>query len=309
MERAVQLQDLKNRHVEESLVHSNSEIATTKKLLLASYTVAWEVAKSMKPYTEGNFIKKCINGIAKVICPDLIDTFNKIKLSPQSIQRRVNDISGLIDSTIDSKINHFVAYSLALDESTDTTDTAQLAIFIRGVNEDLAAGEYLLDVIPLKGNTKGENLFQALLRVIQNRNLYLQKLVSVTTDGAPAMIGRNKGVVSRLKSYMKDLGIQNDLKSFHCIIHQESLWSKVINMKHVMDVVIKCVNGIRSKSLKHRQFRKLLKDLGEEYEDLPYYTEVRWLSRGKMLRRFFDARNTIADFLKTEVGLFYFVTI
>lgn len=59
-------------------------------------------------------------------------------------------------------------------------------------------------------------------------------------------------------------------------------------MKHVMDVVIKCVNGIRSKSLKHRQFRKLLKDLGEEYEDLPYYTEVRWLSRGKMLRRFFD---------------------
>jgi hypothetical protein len=44
----------------------------------------------------------------------------------------------------------FVAYSIAIDESTDVTDIAQLAVFIRGVN-GLSISVELLELVPMKG--------------------------------------------------------------------------------------------------------------------------------------------------------------
>ncbi|KAJ4427918.1 hypothetical protein ANN_23928 [Periplaneta americana] len=52
-----------------------------------------------------------------------------------------------IESEVETTINQSVAYSLALDESTDRNDKAHLAIFIRGVNEHFTVSECLLDVI------------------------------------------------------------------------------------------------------------------------------------------------------------------
>jgi len=46
------------------------------------------------------------------------------------------------------------------------------------------------------------------------------------------MLGVKAGLVSRLKLKAKAYGV--DLKSLHCIIHQESLCSKKILMEHVM---------------------------------------------------------------------------
>jgi hypothetical protein len=46
----------------------------------------------------------------------------------------VNDLAGDIVCQLKEKCKDFVAYSIAIDESTNVT--AQLAVFIRGVNED-----------------------------------------------------------------------------------------------------------------------------------------------------------------------------
>jgi hypothetical protein len=45
------------------------------------------------------------------------------------------------------------AFSIALDDSTDASDTAQLTIFIRGVDADFSITEELLALHPLKGTT------------------------------------------------------------------------------------------------------------------------------------------------------------
>ena len=48
-----------------------------------------------------------------------------------------------------------------MDESTDAKDTAQLAIFIRGINSDFSIFEEFLEIVPLKGTTTGVDIFEA----------------------------------------------------------------------------------------------------------------------------------------------------
>ena len=70
-------------------------------------------------------------------------------------------------------------------------------------------------------------------------------------------------------------------------------------MNHAMDVVVGTVNFIRARGLNHRQFSKLLNET--DAPGLPYHTEVRWLSRGLVLKRFYELRSTIQDFM-LEMG-------
>ena len=67
-----------------------------------------------------------------------------------------------------------------------------------------------------------------------------------------------------------------------------------------MDPIIKAVNFIRARGLNHRQFQKFLDDLDTEHQDLAYFSEVRWLSKGNMLRRFYELRKEVALFLKNK---------
>lgn len=67
-----------------------------------------------------------------------------------------------------------------------------------------------------------------------------------------------------------------------------------------MKVVVTCTNFIKKYGLNHRQFKELCEDLESEYGDLIFYTEVRWLSRGKMLRRFYEMRKEIELFMEIK---------
>lgn len=116
------------------------------------------------------------------------------------------------------------------------------------------------------------------------------------TDGAPAMVGKNLGFVGQLKQH------NINVLSFHCIIHQEALAAKSIHLKDTMNTVTKCVNLIRGghNSLTHRQFKSFLEEVDAHYSDLTMYTEVRWLSRGKCLDRFFELRKEVTMFLENS---------
>ncbi|XP_042214955.1 general transcription factor II-I repeat domain-containing protein 2A-like [Homarus americanus] len=70
-------------------------------------------------------------------------------------------------------------------------------------------------------------------------------------------------------------------------------------MDNVMDVVIKTVNFIRARVLNHRQFNCLLEE-NENTHGLPYHTDVRWLSRGVILKRFYELRSEIHMFMEKK---------
>lgn len=78
------------------------------------------------------------------------------------------------------------------------------------------------------------------------------------------------------------------------------LCAKDLDLSCVIDPVVSAVNFIRSRGLNHRQFRQFLSELEADYSDLPYHTEVRWLSKGKVLLRFFELRDVIEIFLNEK---------
>ncbi|KAJ4430111.1 hypothetical protein ANN_22321 [Periplaneta americana] len=83
-------------------------------------------------------------------------------------------------------------------------------------------------------------------------------------------------------------------------LYMEALCAKSVALNNVMSVVVNCVNFIKSSSLRNRQFKELLEELGSHYENVPYYCHVRWLSRGALLRRFFQLRCEINNFMKKQ---------
>ena len=88
--------------------------------------------------------------------------------------------------------------------------------------------------MPLKGHTRGEDLFQAFLEFVNKFQLPFCQLVSITTDGAPTMVGWFVALCKRDDSFP-------DFLSFPCVIHQQALCGKMLNMNEVMDVAMKIV--------------------------------------------------------------------
>ena len=176
-----------------------------------------------------------------------------------------------------------------MDESTDTSDTAQLSIFIRGVDSSLRVTEELLGLKSMHGTTTGKDLFDEVCKCMNEMGLPWDKLVGLTTDGAPAMCSQKNGLVGRIREKMLEVNGAGELTAY-CIIHQESLCGKALKMDHVMRTVTQAVNFIRAKGLNHRQFKSFLVEIGSGYGDVVYHTEVRWLSWGRVLNRCFELR-------------------
>ena len=83
-----------------------------------------------------------------------------------------------------------------MDESTDITDTAQLVVFIRGVTDEFQIKEKFLDLANMMSTTTGEDLTLEILKMTKKFQLDPKKLSGLTTDGAPAMVGKHKGWVN-----------------------------------------------------------------------------------------------------------------
>lgn len=85
----------------------------------------------------------------------------------------------------------------------------------------------------------------------------------------------------------------------HCIIHRENLTVKYFKYEHVMSVVRKIINYIRSGSRIHRQFKNFVGSLKDNIpNNVSRYYLVRWLSVNNVLTKFFYLLEPIKIFLK-----------
>ncbi|GAA6073181.1 general transcription factor II-I repeat domain-containing protein 2-like [Tachysurus ichikawai] len=232
------------------------------------------------------------------MCPEKVQDFNNVSLSRNTVVRRIEDLSANLKLQLREKACAFDFYSIACDECTDATDTAQLLIFLRGVDDNFCCTEELLDMMSLKGKTTGGNIFDAVSEAVEKMGLKWDKLCGVITDGAPAMTGERKGMASMVCVKVKESG--GEAVRMHCIIHQEALCAKTVQLGNVINTVVNTVNIIRARGLYHREFQAFLSDVDAEYGDVLYHSDVRWLSHGSLLQRFYSLRSEIDKFLKEK---------
>ena len=189
----------------------------------------------------------------------------------------------------------FICYLIDVDESTDMTDTAQLAVFIRGVDDNFNIYEEMAGIYTMKGTKKGCDIFESLLVVLNRFNLKFANMSGVITDGAPGMVSKHEGLVALIKKGC--ITRHNALPLYNTTAR---FISKFLNFEEVMKIVIKVVNFIKSRGLNHREFQNFLSETYSQHEDVVYYSDVRWLSRGKMLESFFDLKETIQSFMESK---------
>jgi hypothetical protein len=214
-----------------------------------------------------------------------------IPLSDNTVSRRIADMSEDVRCQLITRLQH-VKFAIQLDESTDIANAAQLLVYVRYCWE----GEVLEDFLfckSLPGRTTGEELFRVLDSFFDESGLAWTQCVGVCTDGAAAMTGRKSGLVARVKQ------AGPHIISTHCMIHREALAAKDMS-EDLSDAFSKCtkiVNFIKARPLNHRLFENLCREMQADHRHLLLHTEVRWLSRGRVVQRIYELRDELLIFL------------
>ena len=238
----------KLKHMKSSLCKQISMRAninlSNKKAVRANLALSEMIANSSRPFTEALFINECLLK-ASDICPNQKKLFEGISLSPNTVATRFTELAADVEKQLLATAKNFEAFQIALDESTYVSGSAQCALFIRGVDCNLNVTDEFLELIPLKSATTGRDVFLPLENCMKKHDWPWDKLACLATDGAPAMCSTNKGVVGLLKKKLNSLEANEiNFIRVHCILHEEVLCSKCLQMKEVMDLVVKTVNFI-----------------------------------------------------------------
>lgn len=269
----------------------------------ASFAGALAIVRSGKPFTDGEYAKIFMLEVAKELFDDFSDKDKIIKrikdmpLSARTVHDRTLMMADQLEETqVKDIINAAPFFSLALDESTDVSHLSQFSVIARYAVGDILREESLA-FLPMKGTTRGEDLFKSFTEFAKEKNLPMDKLISVCTDGAPCMVGKNRGFVALLREHEK-----RPILGFHCILHQEALCAQMCGeqLGEVMSLVIRVLNFIVARALNDRQFKTLLEEVGSNYPGLLLHSNVRWLSRGKVLNRFAGCLSEIRSFLEMK---------
>ena len=274
-------------------------IKTQKPCLEASYKVAYRIAKEKKAHTIGEtLIKPCALEMTELVCgTEQRKKLEAVSLSNDTISSRIIDISNNILKQVmeELKASPF-PFSMQLDESTDVSQCAQLLVYVRYMHADTIKEEFLF-CEPLSETTKAADVLEMVNNFFAKQDFnWKRNIGSLCTDGAPAMLGKTSGFASLVKKEAPHIIVT------HCFLHRHALASKTLSpaLKEILSVSVKIVNFVRARALNNRIFKRLCQEMGAQHEVLLYHTEVRWLSRGQVLKRLMELRKEVSFFLREK---------
>lgn len=272
-------------------------VNTDTTLIKASYLASLRIAKDGKPHTIGEtlLLPAAVDMVQAVLGEKASKEIKKIPLSNNTVKRRIVDMSDNIEEQLALKLQECTYFALQVDESTDVTNMAQLLVFVRFDYHEEVIEEFLF-CKPLESNTTAELIFKVIDEYVLKIGIPWFKCIGLCTDGAKAMSGRLTGLAAKIKE------VAPECKITHCVIHREALAAKGMpeNLNSVLSDAVKVINFIKARALNTRLFALMCEEMGGKFKTLLLHTEVRWLSRGKILNRLFELRSEVFMFLSEK---------
>ena len=263
---------------------------------LASFEVAEIIAMQSKSHTlaESVILPACKKMVKLMLGETAEKEISKILLSNDTIHRRIVDLSENTEKNVRKKLEGS-KFSLIVDESTDTSNSAQLLVFVKFIDDDEIINKFLC-CKEMPTTTRGQDIFDMITGYLKKMNLTWKFCVGICTDGAPCMVGCIKGFASLAQKE------NPNLVRTHCFLHREVLVSKVLqeDLKQVLNQVVEIVNYIKSRPIKSRLFEEFCKSIDSKHVRLLMHTDVRWLSKGKVLSRIHELQKELLIFFNKE---------
>lgn len=95
----------------------------------ASLRISWTLAKHMKPFTDADIVKECMVEAGNVLFENKKDVIETIQRNPISASANTRNSHVLAEENlcdVKRQLKNADYYALAIDESCDVTNTAQL---------------------------------------------------------------------------------------------------------------------------------------------------------------------------------------
>ncbi|XP_023234372.1 general transcription factor II-I repeat domain-containing protein 2A-like [Centruroides sculpturatus] len=147
----------------------------------------------------------------------------------------------------------------------------------------------------MNSTTIGRDILEHFNLAIKKFNIDKNKIYSITTDGALALVGKNNGFISLFKE-----SVDYDILNYYCLFHQHQLCAQKLNMYQMMTDLVKIMNFIRPRGSNHRDFKAYLEEVRSECNDVIYFSKVRWLSKAATLKRFRLLLSEIKEFMQSK---------
>ncbi|XP_017830029.1 zinc finger MYM-type protein 6 isoform X2 [Callithrix jacchus] len=271
-----------------------------KSLVKASYLIAFQTAASKKPFSIAEELIKpyLVEMCSEVLGSSAGDKMKTIPLSNITIQHRIDELSADIEDQLIQKVRESKWFALQIDESSEISNITLLLCYIRFIDYDCHdVKEELLFCIEMPTQITGCEIFELINKYIDSKSLNWKHCVGLCTDGAASMTGR----YSDLKAKIQEVAM-NTAAFTHCFIHREYLAAEKMSpcLHKILLQSAQILNFVKNNALNSRMLTILCEEMGSEHVSLPLHAEVRWISRGRMLKRLFELRHEIEIFLSQK---------
>lgn len=265
-----------------------------EKGLLATYNISLMIAKTGSAHTvaETLVLPAVKEVIETVMGQNSAPVLNVMPLSNNTVQRRIDEMGRDVEDQL-VQVLRSTEHSLQIDESTLRDNEVLLLGYVRFIHEKKSREEMIFSIL-LPSDTRSSTIFQAVQKYYLDNEIPISNVIQCATDGAAAMIGKYRGFIALMKREIPDL------VGIHCVIHRQHLAARGLSteLHDVLNTVLKCVCKIKARSLNDRLFRLLCEENDEEFQRLLLHTDIRWLSKGNCLLRFYSLFDTVVQFIE-----------
>ncbi|MCO5602289.1 hypothetical protein L7F22_056418 [Adiantum nelumboides] len=196
-------------------------------------------------------------------------------------------------------------FAILIDDSTDLTFEKHMIVYVTYL-EDEGRGSPVCKFVALLplADGKAQTKFDELIALLQRMGLGLEKWIGFASDGASCMRGVNNGVLAKIRQKVPNF------IGMHCIAHREALVvsNACDNFMEFgfLDTFANKVHAWVGRSVqRHKELEKLLRAFILKPLEVLRIHSVRWLSRGKVMKRLVTMMPALLhDFKENDVNFY-----